>query len=151
MQKILIALDYNPTAQKIAEQGYALAKSMNAHVTLLHVISDVFYYSDLNYSPIMGFYGNEYFSTVNNDDLTTAAYKFLNKTKEFLGDNVIEVHVEQGEVAESILKIAEKINCNIIVMGTHSKKWLEKIMLGSVAEAILSDIKIPLFIIPTRQ
>jgi len=30
MKKILIALDYNPSAQKIAETGYALAKSMNA-------------------------------------------------------------------------------------------------------------------------
>ena len=38
MKKILIALDYDPPAQKIAETGYALAKDMNAEVVLLHVV-----------------------------------------------------------------------------------------------------------------
>ena len=45
MKKILIALDYNPTAQKIAETGFSLAKAMNAQVVLLHVIADPVYYS----------------------------------------------------------------------------------------------------------
>ena len=40
MKKVLIALDYNPTAQKVAEVGFSLAKSMNAEITLLHVITD---------------------------------------------------------------------------------------------------------------
>ena len=57
MRRILLALDYNPTAQKVAETGYDLAKSMNAQTILLHVISDATYYSTLNYSPIMGFEG----------------------------------------------------------------------------------------------
>jgi nucleotide-binding universal stress UspA family protein len=40
MKKVLIALDYNPTAQKVAEVGFSMAKSMNAEVSLLHVIAD---------------------------------------------------------------------------------------------------------------
>ena len=32
MKKVLIALDYNPTAQKVAETGYSLAKAMKAKV-----------------------------------------------------------------------------------------------------------------------
>jgi nucleotide-binding universal stress UspA family protein len=55
MKKILIAIDYNPTAQNIAQTGYSLAKSMNAEVTLLHVVADYTYYSSLDYSPILGF------------------------------------------------------------------------------------------------
>jgi nucleotide-binding universal stress UspA family protein len=49
MKKILIALDYNPTAERIAKTGYEMAKSMNAEVTLLHVIADYTYYSSLDY------------------------------------------------------------------------------------------------------
>jgi len=37
MKKVLIALDYNPTAKKVAEAGYAMAKAMNADIFLLHV------------------------------------------------------------------------------------------------------------------
>lgn len=36
MNKVLIALDYNLTAQKVAEAGFSMAKSMNAEITLLH-------------------------------------------------------------------------------------------------------------------
>jgi nucleotide-binding universal stress UspA family protein len=50
MKKILIALDYNPSAQKVAETGYTLAKAMNVKAILLHVISDITYYSSLNYA-----------------------------------------------------------------------------------------------------
>ena len=53
MKKILIALDYNPSAEKIAEAGYALAKATNAAVILMHVVADPVYYSNLDYSPIM--------------------------------------------------------------------------------------------------
>src|SRR5665648_427725 len=53
MKKVLIALDYDPTAQKVAEVGFSMAKDMNAEVTLLHVISDPAYYSAvLEYSSI---------------------------------------------------------------------------------------------------
>lgn len=38
MKTILIALDYNPTAIKVAESGFAMAKAMEAEVTLLHVL-----------------------------------------------------------------------------------------------------------------
>ena len=55
--KVLIALDYNPTAQKVAEVGFSMAKSMNAEVILLHVITDPVFYSTSGYSPIMGFNG----------------------------------------------------------------------------------------------
>jgi hypothetical protein len=46
-KKVLIALDYNPTAQKVAETGFSMAKSMNAGITLFHVISYQAYYSAL--------------------------------------------------------------------------------------------------------
>ncbi|MFZ4739889.1 MAG: universal stress protein [Bacteroidales bacterium] len=40
MKKVLIAIDYNPTAQKVVEIGYSIAKEMEAEVTLLHIISN---------------------------------------------------------------------------------------------------------------
>ena len=38
--KVLIAMDYDETSQKVAEQGFAMAKAMNVKVVLLHVISE---------------------------------------------------------------------------------------------------------------
>jgi hypothetical protein len=39
LNKILIAIDYDPTVKKVAEEGYSMAKEMYAKVILLHVVS----------------------------------------------------------------------------------------------------------------
>jgi nucleotide-binding universal stress UspA family protein len=154
MKKVLIALDYNPSAQRIAETGYGLAKAMNARTVLLHVISDPTYYSSLNYSPIMGFDGFNSIDTIQPDtaeQLKKVAHNFLNKSREYLGDEKIETVVSKGEFGDTILETATKLNADIIVMGTHSRSGLEKILVGSVAENVLHHSSIPLFIVPTRS
>ncbi len=154
MKKVLIALDYNPTAQKIAETGFSLAKSMDAEVILLHVISDPVYYSSTEYSPIMGlsdYMGVSQLQLDSIEGLKNASQHFLDKTKHHLGDETIKTVVKEGEFAESILKAAKEYHADIIVIGSHSQKWLEKIVMGSVTEKVLSLTTIPLFIIPTKH
>ena len=153
MKKILIALDYNPTAQKVAETGHKLAKAMKARTILLHVISDATYYSSLNYSPIMGFGGfsRDTIQIDTAEELKKVAQDYLDKSKQHLRDRMIETVVRKGDFGETILKTATDLNVDIIVMGTHSRRGLEKILMGSVAEKVLHHSLIPLFIIPTRD
>jgi nucleotide-binding universal stress UspA family protein len=154
MQKVLIALDYNPTAQKIAEAGYSLAKSMSAEVILLHVVSDLVYYSSTEYSPVMGFTGFMDMGPLQLDSiegLKKASQHFLDKSKLHLGDDTIKTLVEEGDFADTILKCAKDFHADIIVMGTHSRRWLDEILMGSVTEKVLHQSSIPLFIIPTKQ
>ena len=153
MKKILIALDYDPTAQKVAETGYDLAKAMNASTILLHVTSDATRYSYLNYSTVMEFGG---FSNIDMDqkdtteELKNAAQEYLDKSKKHLGDETIQTVVRKGNFGETILDAATDLKVDIIVMGTHSRKGLEKILVGSVAENVLHHSSIPILIIPTK-
>ncbi len=154
MKKVLIALDYNPTAQKVAEVGFSLAKSMGAEVILLHVISDPVYYSSTEYSPIMGF--NGYMDMApslfdNADELKKASQLFLDKSVHHLGDENIKTLIKEGDYAESILKAAKELHVDIIIMGSHSRRWLDEILLGSVTEKVLHHTSLPLFIIPTKK
>jgi len=154
MKKVLIALDYDPTAKKVAEVGFDFAKTMGAEVVLLHVISDPVYYSSTDYSPIMGFTGylNPDPLQLNTlEMLKTASLKYLDKTRIHLGDNTIQTVVEEGDFAESILKTAKKLHADMIILGSHSQKWLENIVMGSVTEEVLRQSTIPLFIIPTKS
>jgi nucleotide-binding universal stress UspA family protein len=153
MKNILIALDYNPTAQKVAETGYSLAKAMKAKTTLLHVVSDVTYYSSLDYSPIMGFGGFSAAYTAQPDtigEIKKVAQTYLDNSRHHLGDEQIQTVVKSGEYGETILKTATELGADIIVMGTHSKRGLEKLLVGSVAENVLHHSLIPVLIIPTR-
>jgi len=154
MKKVLIALDYDPTAQKVAEQGYSLAKAMGAEVILMHVVTDPTYYTSTEYSPIMGFGGYmdvAQLYPVPTEGLKSASQHFLEKTKHHLKDDTIETTVQEGDIAESILKTAKATHADIIVMGSHSRKWLENIVIGSVARDVLNQTKIPLYIIPTKK
>jgi len=83
--------------------------------------------------------------------LKTASLNFLDKSRIHLGDRTIETIVEDGDFAESILKTAKQLHADLIVMGSHSKKWLENIVMGSVTEQVLRQTTIPLYIIPTRK
>ncbi|HEV2832218.1 MAG TPA: universal stress protein [Hanamia sp.] len=154
MKKVLIALDFDPSAQRIAETGYELAKSMNARAILLHVVADATYYSSLNYSPIMGFDSFSNLDIVQTDAVTglkEAAQNYLDKSKHYLGDETIETIIKDGDFGEGILEAAKEMKADIIVMGTHSRSGLDKILMGSVAEKVLHKSSIPLFIIPTKN
>jgi nucleotide-binding universal stress UspA family protein len=154
LKKVLIALDYGPTAQKVAEAGFSLAKTIGAEVVLLHVMSDPVYYSSADFSPIMGFSG---FTDIGPlelesvDGLRKASQHFLDKSKHHLGDESIKTLVADGDFSESILKAAKHMHADIIVIGSHSRKWLEKIVMGSVTEQVLDHTSIPIFIVPTKK
>jgi nucleotide-binding universal stress UspA family protein len=154
MKKILIALDFDPSAQNIAETGYELAKSMNAQTILLHVVSDATYYSSLNYSPILGFDSFSNLDIVQTDaveDLKDAAKNYLEKMKAHLGGEAIDTVIKDGDFGDSILEAAKEVNAHMIVMGTHGRSGLDKILMGSVAEKVLRKSSIPLFIIPSKK
>jgi nucleotide-binding universal stress UspA family protein len=144
IQKVLIAMDYDETSQKVAEVGFSLAKAMNAETILLHVISEQpVYYSTYTYMrelrvDILG-------------DLKKSTQEFLDKSKKYLGDDSIKTILKEGEIAETILNTAKELKADVIVMGSHSRKWLENIILGSEAEDVLKKTTIPLFIVPTKK
>jgi len=154
--KILIALDYDPTAQKVAEQGLSLAKAMGAEVTLLHVISDPVNLFSAGHVTVMGFAGcpdTELGSIQVESEAAQkkAAMQYLAKSKQHLGDKTIQTAVKEGDFAETILATAKELHIDIIVLGSHSKKWMESIIMGSVSEKVLQLSTIPLFIIPTKK
>jgi nucleotide-binding universal stress UspA family protein len=154
IKKVLIALDYNHTAKKVAETGYAMAKALGAEITLLHVISDPVYYASTEYSPIMGLtdsLGVDPLKFDGDDRLRKMSQFFLEDTKHYLGDETIKTMIEEGDFAGSILTAASSTQADVIVMGSHSRKWLENIVMGSVTQEVLQHSAIPLFIVQTKK
>ena len=154
MKKILIALDYDPSAQKVAESGFSLAKSLNAEVTLLHIMKDPGFYTTPGFSPIVGYSGFVDVSPTvleSAEGLKNASLQYLAKIREHLGDNTIQTLVKEGDFAKTIVESAEDLQSDIIVIGSHSQKWLENVLMGSVTESVMNQSSIPLFIVPTRR
>ena len=151
MKKVLIAIDYTPAAEKIAEMGYALAKGLKAEVAIVHVITEAAFYA-MDYVPIMGYKGAYTAGTVEVfDDITKEAENFLAASVKHLGDPEITTMVLQGEIKEAIMKCSIEWNADLIVLGSHSHHGLERLFGTDVASYFLKHSKIPLLAIPTEE
>jgi nucleotide-binding universal stress UspA family protein len=154
MKTILVALDYESSAQKIAGMGLNFAKAMNAEMILLHVVPEPSYYSSLKYSPILGFETLSAVNVVETEselELTKTAEGFLETIRHNLGDDSITISVKTGDLGENILEVAESSKADMIVIGTHHKKRIDKILSGSVAEKVFHHSPVPLLIIPVES
>ena len=154
MKKVLIALDYSPSATQVAEAGYELAKSMNADTILLHVVGNPTHYSSSVYAPIMGYGG-----FVNLDFLdakiigliTNESHVYLEHVKKHLKNEFIDMIVKEGNISEMILETAKRLEVDVIVMGAHSQQWLEEVLIGNETKRVLQHSKIPMLIVPVKR
>jgi len=153
MKKVLIALDFDPTAQKVADIGYSLATALGAEITLLHVVVDPLYYSSIDSFPILGYTGSLVapLQLLNTEETLKESGMFLDKIKKHLGNRGIKTLVKEGDFSTMILKSAEELHADVIIMGSHSRRWLDEILMGSVTEEVLHHATVPLFIIPTHH
>lgn len=153
-KKVLIALDYDTSAQKVANLGFEIANSMQAEITLMHVLADVNYYSSTAFSPIIGFMGfneTDIASFAKEDGLKDATTNYLSKVKQKLGDEKIKIVIREGDFSNEILEEAQKLHADFIVMGSHSRSWLNDILMGSVVEKVFKNTQIPLIIVPIKN
>lgn len=149
MKKILIAVDYNPTAQLVAETGYNLAKAMGAEVVLAHVFAEPSYYA-IDYSPIMGFSGMYTDATVALvEDIKKKADEFLQKAVLHFGDDTIKTKLLEGEVTDAILEYNKEYGADLIVMGSHRHTGLESLFVTDEAVQMVKHATTALLIIPT--
>lgn len=154
IRTILIALDYEPSAQLVAETGYTIASGLGAEVVLMHVVADNVYYTNSEYSPVMGFTGfssADVMEQVGVEELRIASMDYLNISKHHLGDDTIRTMVVEGDTTEGIIRTADEIGAGLIVLGSHSRRGIDKMLMGSIAEDVLKRTSIPVLVIPTKE
>ncbi len=61
----------------------------------------------------------------------------------------IERRMEKGIPAEQILRVAQETSCDLIVMGTHGRTGLGRLLMGSVAEEVLRKARCPVLTVKT--
>ena len=58
-----------------------------------------------------------------------------------------EIHIKEGKPHEEILKLADELDVEMIVIGSHGRKGLERAIFGSVAERVTRMAKVPVLIV----
>jgi nucleotide-binding universal stress UspA family protein len=98
-----------------------------------------------------GFSSTDIMEKVGVEELRIASTDYLNISKHHLGDDSIRTLVMEGETAECILKAAKELNTGLIVMGSHSRRGIDKVLMGNIAEDVLKKSTVPVLIIPTKE
>jgi len=130
IKKILLPTDFSEGSKNALPYAMELAKQYNASLYLIHVIYDLSQASGLHVPH------------VNLDQLyleiEAQAKKELERfgLEEFRGLNVHR-EIIRGVPYEEIIKFAEKNQIDLIVIGTHGRKGLEKLFFGSTAEQVV--------------
>jgi universal stress protein A len=129
---ILFPTDFSTLADVALEHATALALNMNATLLIVHVQEP----------PSMYGGGEMYYGVPDPDD--TALRAMLAELK----PSDARVHYEHLLVrgvpaADEIVRLAEKREAEMIVMGTHGRTGLGRLLMGSVAEAVVRKAKCP--------
>jgi nucleotide-binding universal stress UspA family protein len=152
MKTILIALDNHSNYRLVSAKGYELAKALGASIALLHVFPDTITTSPNAFSglyPMMGTLDIEQgLKLAERLDIESKA--FLNQVKAEMNDEQAEIYTAEGDVADAILETATNCKADIIVMGSHSRSGIDKILMGDVAKKVVQHSQLPLFIIPIK-
>jgi nucleotide-binding universal stress UspA family protein len=141
-QKILVAIDDSEISANVIQQAAQLAKALNSQITLVQVMTLDPYLADAYLR--MG-QSNELIERVRSyvqENLTKAQKQF-----EELGQTVATQVVEGFSVHEEIIKAAQNLEVDLIIMGSHGRTGFKKFILGSVAQKVLGESHIPVLVV----
>jgi len=145
-QKILCPIDFNDSSAQAIDHAAALASNCSATLYLLHVVQ---------INPLVaqgaaeGRAGKELY-----DAQVEAAGAQLQQIAQHIPPGVKrEIAIEIGEPASLIIDAVQRLGPDLVVMATHGRRGLKRLVLGSVAEQVVRESSVPVLTVrsaPTK-
>ena len=144
--KVVTPIDFSDNAEVIIDSAVSLVAKLQAELHLIFVVQDFIDYSGLMEPqlPMPGF----------DEELRNSAQQRLDQMMAKLqptfaaaGLQAVSHKVLAGDVAEEILDYATSQQANLIIMGTHGYKGLDKLLFGSVATKVVQSAPCPVLTI----
>ena len=139
---ILVPVDGSPTAALAIDKAVGLAKAFGSTVTAIYVI-DPYPFTGVGTDYA---YGQAQYLTAATAE-ANEAIKGAKQAFEAAGIAVKTALVEGHAVYKGILQTAESGGADLIVLGSHVRRGIEKLMLGSVAQRVVSRAHVPVLVV----
>ncbi len=155
IKRILYATDLSENSAYAFGYAINLAKKYDAEITILHVI-DIMMGISVNMASV--YLDEKQLEENLQKRIARSQEEIKDRLKIFLDEKVsndpesagivASIEICQGYPANEILKKADDLHCDLIVMGTHGKGIVGQAFFGSVAKKVLRRVRKPVFIIP---
>jgi nucleotide-binding universal stress UspA family protein len=137
IQHVLHATDVSATSRRAFDTALALARSQNAKLTILYVLAPIVLVPE------------QYLDAVTVDRVQTQAREWSTRQLATLATRAKKAGVRasalllEGDAADQIVRASRSTKSDLIVMGTHGRRGLQKFFLGSVAERVVATASCP--------
>ncbi len=143
VKTILAPIDFSDVTGDVIQTAGQIAKAFHASLYLLHVAPPDPYFVGYERGP----------QTVRDSvaqEIRKGQY-YLQEVEAEAKDMGVDVHAlqVQGATLEKILKESERLKADLIVLGSHGRGALQKLLVGSVVEGILRKAPCPVLIVPS--
>ena len=150
-KRILVAVDGSPESSAGLDAAVALASDQQATLFALHVIDD----GSLPINFDGALYPPSYVDAYA-EAMRTIGRKILDRTQKVArADSVqidcILVRSRGVSVAEVIVEQSRKLKADIIVLGTHGRRGLKRVLMGSDAEQVVREASVPVLLVRGRK
>jgi nucleotide-binding universal stress UspA family protein len=132
IQTILFATDFSESSKYALDLAFALARDCRSRLLVLHVATP----------PAFVTYGEFEKALEKSSGYRHELEEKLRQCQK-PGCNA-EFALKEGDPAQEIIKLAHDASCDLIVMGTHGRTGLGRLLMGSVAEQVLRGASCPL-------
>lgn len=142
-EKILVAVDGSVTSLRGLDEAIKVAKSTGGRLLLVHVVDELVIATD--YVPTV--YSAPIFEALRESGAKILAQAATVVRRADLSCEQKLVETLSGRVADEIVKQAREWRADLIVMGTHGRRGLKRLALGSDAEMVLRLSCVPVLLI----
>ncbi len=144
-QRLLVATDHSRLSRKAEKAAIGLAAATGASLVVLHVVPDY---------PMSFFEGAV---TLTPEELARIEGTWTSRGQKAV-DAVVAAAAKQGvkaqgvlahsdQVAEAVMAAARKHRCDLIVMASHGRRGLSRVLLGSETQHVLTHSTIPVLVL----
>lgn len=147
-KKILVAVDGSPCSNVALDEAIRVAGGCGAQLLIAHVIDDGYMKYDLGYADL----------TELRTQLIQSGRELLDKAEEQAKVQHVRAYttmvddiVGMGDIAREIEQLVETSQAELVVIGTHGRRGLRRLLLGSVAEGLVRQCKVPVMLVRSPQ
>ncbi|HVU13342.1 MAG TPA: universal stress protein [Phototrophicaceae bacterium] len=146
-KRILVPLDGSLLAKTALDVAARLVDS-TCEILLVNAVQDS---EILNYPSSPMSLNPEYYPTL--ETLESNAKRYLEEIADSLRQQGYRVHtvVEVGDAADCVIHTADKGNVDAIVMSTHGRSGVSRLLFGSVTSRVLSGATCPVLVVPSQE
>ena len=152
IKKILIGIDDSPFAEHAAKYGFEIAHAFKARVGLVHIVEPILlpYTNSMDplSGPMPGVTDDVEILHIQNEASENLIERFI---KKFAGDLDVKHFNEFGNTADGIISCSKEFKADMIVIGTHSRTGLDRLLMGSVTEHVVRHAEVPVLVVPMKE